>query len=61
MKIRKTKHLVTGTYLYITPKWAIMTPQNLRLSLRPVSSHFIFLSSAGIKGMHHHCLPDLCG
>ena len=39
-------------------KWVILPPRILRLklSVRPVSSCFVFLSSAGIKGMHHHCL-----
>ena len=31
----------------------------MKLRLRTASSHFIFLSSSGIKGMHHYCLVSL--
>ena len=56
LKIRKAKQPATGSYFYLRLKWVILLLQILRLRrrVRPVSSHFIFLSSAGIKGEHHH-------
>ena len=66
LKIRKAKWTAPGFYLYLRPKWAILPPRilRLRLSWRAVSSHFIFFSSAGIKGEHHHCpasMGNYCG
>ena len=48
----------------VTSHWLLSLPQlenlplgilRMRLNLKPVSSHFIFLSRAGIKGVHHYC------
>ena len=45
----------TDSYLYLSPNDDPASRNlKLKLCLRAFSSHLIFLSSAGIKGLHHY-------
>ncbi|KAH0519757.1 Zinc finger FYVE domain-containing protein 9 [Microtus ochrogaster] len=56
LKIRKAKQPTTGSYIYLRLKMG--DPASTK-SLIPVSSRFIFLSSAVIKGVHHQHLASM--
>ena len=60
LKTRKAKQAATGSYLYLSLKWRSCLQQSQNENeLRAVSSHLIFLSSAGTKGVHHYCAVSI--
>ena len=57
LKTRKAKQSATGSYLHLSQKIVILPPgmHRIILRLKPISYHFIFVSTAGMNGVHHYC------